>query len=141
MIIFRHEAGPFWPQIGHSPIKLIVVAIVVGQNYIWYGFAFFGACPLFELAKRQQQLTDANQELVDLQTEIKQTAKFEERFRLSRELHDAVGHYLTSLSIQLEIAQHGATEAALPSIARAQLITLALLAEMRKSVHHGGKTR
>jgi signal transduction histidine kinase len=118
----------------YSPTHVIVVLFIFGANYIWYGFAFLGGCLLFELAKRQQQLAVANQELVDLQAEIRETAKFEERFRLSRELHDSAGHYLTSLSIQLEIAQHRALEAALPAITRAQLITRVLLAEIRESI-------
>jgi signal transduction histidine kinase len=134
MYLYRHEAHSFWLQILHSPVKMVVALVVIGQNYIWYGFAFLGACLLFELAKRQQQLSVANQELVDLQHEIKESAKFEERFRLSRELHDSAGHYLTSLSIQLEIARHRAAEASLPSIARAQLIARVLLAEIRESV-------
>jgi signal transduction histidine kinase len=134
MMIYRKEAHPFWLQIAHSPVKMIVAVVVISGNYIWSGFAFLGACLLFEVVKNRQQLVLANQELIDLQTEIKESAKFEERFRLSRELHDAAGHYLTSLSIQLEIAQHRAAEAALPSITRAQLITRVLLAEIRESV-------
>jgi signal transduction histidine kinase len=134
MTIYSSEAHPFWTQVAHSPARLIVALVILSGNYIWYGFSFFGACLLFELAKRQQQLAVANHELVELQAEIKESAKFEERFRLSRELHDAAGHYLTSLSIQLEIAQHRATEAALPAITRAQLITRVLLAEIRESV-------
>jgi signal transduction histidine kinase len=134
MYLYRQQAHSFWMQILHSPIKIVVALVVIGQNYIWYGFAFLGACLLFELSKRQQQLVVANEELVDLQHEIKESATFEERFRLSRELHDSAGHYLTSLSIQLEIARHRAAEAALPSIARAQLITRVLLAEIRESV-------
>jgi signal transduction histidine kinase len=134
MAIYRREAHPFWLQIAHSPIKMIVAVVVISGNYIWSGFAFLGACLLFEVVKNRQQLILANQELIGLQTEIKESAKFEERFRLSRELHDAAGHYLTSLSIQLEIAQHRAAEAALPAITRAQLITRVLLAQIRESV-------
>lgn len=134
MCIFRHQAAPFWNQILHSPAKLIVAVVVIAQNYVWYGFAFLGACLLFELAKRQQELAVTNQELVTLQAEIKESAKFEERYRLSRELHDAAGHYLTSLGIQLEIAYHRAAEAARPAITRAQLINRVLLAEIRESV-------
>jgi len=134
MTIYSSATHPFWAQIAHSPVRLLVVLVILGGNYIWYCFAFFAACLLFELAHRQQQLFLANQELVDLQVEIKEAAKFEERFRLSRELHDSAGHYLTSLSIQLQIAQHRAAEAALPAIARAQLITRVLLAEIRESV-------
>jgi signal transduction histidine kinase len=131
MIIYRKE---ILIQVVHSPVKTVIAIVILSRNYIWYGFAFLGACLLFELAKRQQLLAIANQELVDLQSEIRESAKFEERFRLSRELHDAAGHYLTSLSIQLEIAQHRAAEAVLPPIARAQLITRVLLAEIRESV-------
>jgi signal transduction histidine kinase len=134
MIIYRNHIHPSFAEMAHSPIQIIMVVVILLANYVWYGFAFLGACLLFELARRQQQLAVTNQELVDLQSEIKESAKFEERFRLSRELHDAAGHYLTSLSIQLEIAQHRAAEAASPSIARAQLITRVLLAEIRESV-------
>ncbi len=134
MIIYRNDIHPPLAQIVHSPMQMIVVLAVVSANYIWYGFAFLGACLLVEVVKNRQQLMLANQELVDLQAEIKESARFEERYRLSRELHDAAGHYLTSLSIQLEIAQHRAAEAALPPIARAQLITRVLLAEIRESV-------
>ena len=134
LIIYRNEIHPPLVQMVHSPIQMISLLVILSANYIWYGFAFLGACLLFELAKRQQQLVVANQDLVNLQTEIKESARFEERYRLSRELHDAAGHYLTSLSIQLEIALHRASEAALPSITRAQLITRVLLAEIRESV-------
>ena len=134
MTIYSSATHPFWVEVAHSPVRLLVALVILGGNYFWYGFAFFGACLLFELAHRQQQLSVANQELLDLQAEIKEAAKFEERFRLSRELHDSAGHYLTSLSIQLQIVQHRAAEAALPAIARAQLITRVLLAEIRESV-------
>jgi signal transduction histidine kinase len=134
IVIYRATTFPQLAQIEHSPFKILLTVLDMTGNYVWFAFSFLGACLLFELAKRQYQLVLANQELVSLQTEIKESAKFEERFRLSRELHDAAGHYLTSLSIQLEIAQHRATEAALPSIARAQLITRVLLAEIRESV-------
>jgi signal transduction histidine kinase len=134
IFIYKRTTYPLFAQIGQSPFKILLTVFDMTGNYVWFGFSFLGACLLFELAKRQYQLVLANQELVDLQTEIKESAKFEERFRLSRELHDAAGHYLASLSIQLEIAQHRAAEAALPSIARAQLITRVLLAEIRESV-------
>jgi signal transduction histidine kinase len=134
LVIYRNLIHPTLSQIIHSPFQIGVALVIFLANYIWYGFAFLGACLLFELARRQQQLSVANEELVELQTEIQESAKYEERFRLSRELHDAAGHYLTSLSIQLEIAQHRTNEPALPAVTRAQLITRVLLAEIRESV-------
>lgn len=134
LIIYRNDMHPPLAVILHSPAQMLLVLIVFCANYIWYGFAFLGACLLFELARRQQQLSVANQELLDLQSEISKSARYQERFRLSRELHDAAGHLLTSLSIQLEIAQHRAPDTASPAIARAQLITRVLLAEIREQV-------
>lgn len=131
---YRKTTYPRLTQIAQSPFGIIVIIFQMSGIYIWIGFSFLAACLLFELAKRQYQLALANQELVDLQAQIKESARIEERLRLSRELHDAAGHYLTSLSIQLEIAQHRAAEAVLPPIARAQLITRVLLAEIRESV-------
>jgi len=134
LVIYRNLMHPTLGQILHSPFQILLMVVIFLANYIWYGFAFLGACLLFELARRQQQLVVKNEELVELQTEIQESAKYEERFRLSRELHDAAGHYLTSLSIQLEIAQHRTSQSALPAITRAQLITRVLLAEIRESV-------
>jgi signal transduction histidine kinase len=134
LVIYRNVMHPPLVQILHSALQMLLMLAVFLANYIWYGFAFLGACLLFELARRQQQLAVANEELVELQTEIQESAKYEERFRLSRELHDAAGHYLTSLSIQLEIAQHRTNQSALPAISRAQLIAKVLLAEIRESV-------
>jgi signal transduction histidine kinase len=134
IFIYRKTTLPRLAHMAHSPFGIIVIVFQMSGIYIWLGFSFLAACLLFELAKRQHQLALANQELLDLQTQIKESARIEERLRLSRELHDAAGHYLTSLSIQLEIAQHRAAEAVLPPIARAQLITRVLLAEIRESV-------
>ena len=136
IIIFRNQVHPPLSQLLHSLSFSLVITIILDYcgNLFWHLLCFVIGCVIFELARRQQQLAVANQELVDLQAEIREAAKVEERFRLSRELHDAAGHYLTSLSIQLEIAQHRATEAALPAITRAQLITRLLLAEIRESV-------
>jgi len=134
VIIFRSRIHPPLTQLLHSPYLFFVLFIEFCGNLVWHLLSFIVGCVIFELAKRQQLLAQANQELVDLQAEIREAAKFEERFRLSRELHDSAGHYLTSLSIQLEIAQHRATEAALPPIIRAQIIARVLLAQIRESV-------
>src|ERR1700722_19503938 len=40
MYLYRQQAHSFWMQILHSPIKIVVALVVIGQNYIWYGFAF-----------------------------------------------------------------------------------------------------
>ena len=49
-----------------------------------------------------QELHKANTELQFMVDEIAELSAVEERIRLSRDLHDSVGHHLTAISIQLE---------------------------------------
>ena len=56
-------------------------------------------------------LAQANRELQAAQAIIASTARDAERLRISRELHDAWGHELTALGLQLEIASHVADPA------------------------------
>ncbi|MBE9080321.1 sensor histidine kinase [Romeria aff. gracilis LEGE 07310] len=52
----------------------------------------------------QQQLQQVNQELRRSAQEIEKLAMDQERSRIAREIHDALGHSLTALNIQLESA-------------------------------------
>ncbi|THV23512.1 sensor histidine kinase [Glycomyces paridis] len=66
-----------------------------------------------------------------LQAEASRT---EERLRIARELHDAVGHQLTVLALELEIASHRAGPESAEPIDRAKAVTRELLGEVRASV-------
>ncbi len=66
----------------------------------------FTAIALRRQAETARALTQANRELRSAQAIIANTARNAERLRISRELHDAWGHELTALGLQLEIASH-----------------------------------
>jgi signal transduction histidine kinase len=57
-------------------------------------------------AESARALAETNRELRSAQAIIATTARDAERLRISRELHDAWGHELTALGLQLEIASH-----------------------------------
>ena len=57
-------------------------------------------------AETARALAETNHELRSAQAIIASTARDAERLRISRELHDAWGHELTALGLQLEIASH-----------------------------------
>ena len=66
----------------------------------------FTAQALRREAHASLALTQTNHELRSAQAVIAATVRDAERLRISRELHDAWGHELTALGLQLEIASH-----------------------------------
>jgi signal transduction histidine kinase len=67
----------------------------------------------------------------DARTEL---ARLQERTRISRDLHDVLGHNLTALGLQLEIATHLGDEAARVQTAKARALTSRLLGDVRAVV-------
>ncbi len=57
-----------------------------------------------------------------------------ERLRIARDLHDVVGHQLTALALELEIASHRVDGEAAQHVARARTVAKDLLRDMRAVV-------
>lgn len=60
-------------------------------------------------ARARESLARTNQELVATRERLADSARLSERVRIARELHDAVGHHLAALSLNLEVLaqRHG----------------------------------
>lgn len=100
-------------------------------------FFVFTAHSLRTEAETAAALAKTNQELRSAQAMMAAAVRNAERLRISRELHDAWGHELTALGLQLEIASHVAeTGAARNHVLRAQGLSRALLAKVRDVVSH-----
>ena len=86
-------------------------------------------------AQTARALALTNRELRAAQAIIANTVRDAERLRISRELHDAWGHELTALGLQLEIASH-VTEPgrANDHVLQAKGLASALLAKVRDVV-------
>jgi signal transduction histidine kinase len=86
-------------------------------------------------AQTARALALTNRELRAAQAIIANTVRDAERLRISRELHDAWGHELTALGLQLEIASH-VTEPGRASdhVMKAKGLASALLAKVRDVV-------
>ena len=57
-----------------------------------------------------------------------------ERVRISRELHDLLGHHLTALTLNLEVASHLVADKALEHVRQAQSLAKLLLTDVREVV-------
>jgi len=72
-----------------------------------------------------------------LASEVEKLAVIQERNRLAREIHDSLGHFLTTIHVQLEAAQavHPKDpQRALEAVARAKGLAADALVEVRRSV-------
>ncbi len=73
-------------------------------------------------------------ELTSAQILLRASTKRDERLRIARDLHDTLGHQLTALSLQLEVASHVPDNVKQDHIKQAQAISRSLLSSVRESV-------
>src|SRR5579859_748023 len=90
------------------------------------------------LARREaealRELAHANAELRATRSLLEETSRVNERTRIARELHDVLGHDLTALGLQLEVATHVEPARAGTHVVKAQEVTARLLRNVRDVV-------
>ncbi len=86
------------------------------------------------VAEALQDLTVAHVELRSASALLAESSQAQERLRISRELHDLLGHQLTVLSVELEIASHRVDGPAREHVLRARGMAKDLLADVRSVV-------
>ena len=84
--------------------------------------------------RARRQLAATHAELSATAALLEQSARAEERLRISRDLHDVAGHQLTALALELEIAAHHSEGRAEEHVGRAKTIAKDLLGNVRETV-------
>lgn len=115
------------PDIDH-PMMMAVA------YYTFQLFGFFTARIAVEQYEARQALTEANAELRVTTGLLDRSSRTEERLRIARDLHDLLGHHLTALSLNLEVASHLSEGAAKDQIEKSKAITKLLLSDVRDVV-------
>lgn len=90
------------------------------------------------VARQQTEEREAqrrlNSELRATRALLAESTRIAERMRIARDLHDLIGHHLTALSLNLEVASHLTNEAAGAHVRKAQSTAKLLLADVREVV-------
>jgi signal transduction histidine kinase len=112
-------------------------AIAGIQTLAYFGFQLFALLTTHGALKEaagHQKLARLNAELRATQELLAESSRMGERIRISRELHDLLGHHLTVLSLNLEVATHVTEGKAKAHVQKAQSISKLLLADVREVV-------
>ena len=107
---------------------------IFGAYSAFTAFAFFVYWLHGNELRTRRELMRANAELLSTRALVVDGVRQAERLRISRELHDSLGHHLTAMSLQLELARDMAVGEAVDPITRAQDVSKQALAELRKTI-------
>jgi signal transduction histidine kinase len=114
------------------------------QSLLYAGFSTFvfvtGYVARLQAAAREEQRR-LNAELRATRTLLAENSRVGERLRISRELHDLLGHHLTALSLNLEVAGHLTEGVAQEHVKQSHVLAKLLLSDVREAVsemRHGG---
>jgi signal transduction histidine kinase len=117
-------------------LVLATLAVVPRPDTCWVHWMAFGLqLVVLFTANALRREAETARALARAQAVIASTARDAERLRISRELHDAWGHELTALGLQLEIASHVADPARVKDhVLKAKGLSSDLLGKVRDVV-------
>ena len=142
--ILSLRAAVAWLLMAHIPLVPSFMARddfsfwdALFQSTFYVGFSAFVLVTAY-VARQQAQARDEqrrlNAELRATRMLLAESARVNERTRISRELHDLLGHHLTALSLNLEVAGHMTEGRALEHVKQAHTLAKLLLTDVREVV-------
>lgn len=143
------------PEVVRLPVNLLVVAVntavialtvsrvhdgPVGPLAAATFYALIQTATVFSVTavrreqRHRRELARAHVDLRAAGLLLAGSARTAERLRISRELHDLLGHQLTILTLELEAARHRDGDAAQTHVERAGKVAREVLADVRNTV-------
>tara|TARA_Y100000589_G_scaffold294551_1_gene300317 strand:+ start:1820 stop:3052 length:1233 start_codon:yes stop_codon:yes gene_type:complete len=143
---------PYFMSLLRAVILMAVLSIIFGviyhvhwqQSGAWLSAVLFWTFEIFSIVMMTTQLKEQqarereeaiNRELRATQTLLTEASKQSERTRIARNIHDLVGHHLTALTIQLQVAERKSEGQVKTLIERSQQVAKLLLADVREAVN------
>jgi signal transduction histidine kinase len=115
----------------HRPSE---IAEILGAYAAFSAFALLVVRLHLQERRARADLADSNAALLGTRAVVVEGTRQIERLRIARELHDSLGHHLTALNLQLELAERIADGPVTAPVGRARAIARASLDEVRRVV-------
>ena len=130
-------------------LAAVLVAWLLIMSFVWrdddavitvvlYGtfhlFALLTARNASEAQSARDKVEMLNRELVATQHLLAEASRQGERTRIARDLHDLLGHHLTALSINLQIAERMASGETKAKVEECRALARLLLSDVREAV-------
>ena len=137
------------PRIAYGLLVAVMVAWYVLARFVWgedgavfstllYGtfhfFALLSSESVIRATQAQQEAQLLNQELMATQQLLAEASRQGERTRIARDLHDLLGHHLTALTINLQVAERQSEGDVQQRIEQCHALSRLLLADVREAV-------
>lgn len=142
--VTQPRLGISWMAIQSVLVTLLILrnpeitgpaAILLGATFMGLGFfAYIASMATQQLSQARDELRRVNSELRATQSLLTENTRIAERVRIARELHDLVGHHLTALTLNLEVATHLIEGKALEHVHQARSVARLLLSDVREVV-------
>lgn len=134
MVLQNFSLVPVFASI-REPVFSVGDAFLQSSLYLGFGvLAFVTAVVTKQQVDAREEQRRLNSELRATRTLLAESSRLAERIRISRELHDLVGHHLTALSLNLEVASHLVKGQAQEHVLKAQSVAKLLLSDVREVV-------
>ncbi|WP_374605326.1 sensor histidine kinase [Arenimonas sp.] len=110
-------------------------AIMQAMTYVGYSsFAMVIGLIAMQQSQAREEQRRLNTELRATRALLAESSRMSERVRISRELHDLLGHHLTALSLNLEVAGHLTEGKAQEHVRQSHTLAKLLLTDVREAV-------
>ena len=137
--------GVLWMVVQHLPLVFVFMrgidqfslfeAVMQSMLYIGVsGFVYVAGLVAKQQAEAREEQRRLNAELRATRSLLADSARVGERLRISRELHDLLGHHLTALSLNLEVAGHLSEGKVHEHVRQAHTLARLLLTDVREAV-------
>jgi signal transduction histidine kinase len=140
--VFARPGAIAWIAV-QSIVLMVILAYTDGRIAAVSGGAAFAGFQIFAIATTwlaeseraaREDLGRSNAELTATRELLAENSRVAERLRIARDLHDTLGHHLTALSIQLDVASRLTEGPGLTHIREGHAVARLLLSDVREAV-------